>query len=268
MSLGESRSTGWRDAPVAQFAVIGDPIEHSRSPEMHAAAFRSLGLPYRTVRVHVEPGEVDEALEHLASIGFLGVNVTVPHKEAAWRWSGRSGDGLSARIGAANTLRLATRECINTDGPGFVDTLESLPERALLLGAGGSARAIAASLEDAGVELTIWNRTRERAEALKRELDLQAEILDEPDLAGFDLIVNATSAGLHGGGPGLEWGVAKPSALAYDLVYGSTPFLEAAAARGLQTMDGIPLLVAQGARSLEWWLGVEAPRAAMLKALL
>jgi shikimate dehydrogenase len=262
----------WRSPPKAEFAVIGDPVEHSLSPRMHAAAFRALGLPYRFVSLRVPAGRVGECLESLRSAGYIGVNVTVPHKEEALVWAERT-DKFSRRIRAANTVSLGERSAANTDGDGFLDTLAVLEvhpgSSALVLGAGGAARAVSAALSDAGYGLRLWNRTPERASALAESLGLPAAILDVPDPEGVALIVNATSAGFAGAAPPVLWERAPDSALAYDLSYGPAPgpFLAEAACRGLRRTDGVPLLVAQGARSLELWLGVSAPRDVMLKAI-
>lgn len=262
----------WRDAPAAEFAVIGDPIMHSLSPKMHMAAFRVLNIPYRYIAVRVPRGEVGQALDRMAALGSRGVNVTVPHKEEALEWV-READDFAGRVRSVNTISPAERQGINTDGPGFLDTLEALglPKgaRVVVLGAGGSSRAICLSLHLAGYRVGLWNRTRERAEELVRLLDAPIEVFGQPDLSNADLIVNATSAGLAGSGLDLFWQDAPKGAIAYDLVYGqpSATFLAQARSHGLRTVDGLGLLVAQGARSLEWWLGVEAPRAAMLEAI-
>ncbi|AIE84420.1 shikimate dehydrogenase family protein [Fimbriimonas ginsengisoli] len=277
----------WREAPAAEFAVIGDPVSHSLSPRMHQAAYAALGLRYRYVAVHVPAGEVGPALDHLSALSYVGVNVTVPHKEDALKWCTQI-DPLARRVQAANTLRLADKACINTDAPGFMETLESLRREAgsavlstinhqastikptvLLLGAGGSARALAFALAQAGWRLRIYNRTRERAVEMLNGLEIEAELLSQPDPEGADLILNTTSASLQGASLGIPWENASRDAVAYDLMYaeGGTPFLREAAERGLRTCDGRPLLAAQGALAFEWWLGVPAPRQVMLEAL-
>lgn len=285
----------WRGAPPGDFAVIGDPVSHSLSPRMHAAGLAQMGLDlcYRAIRVHA--GEVAPAIERLRSLGYRGVNVTVPHKAEA-RAAMRTVDEFAARCDAVNTIRLEDLHGINTDGSGFLDTLEGLVPpgcAVLLLGAGGSARALALALTLAGYNLSIFNRTRERAAALVRELAIEAEVVDDPGLQDVQLIVNATSASLRNESPisfgtgesklqtpnsrgqgqkfkvkSSESKVQSPnSKLAYDLVYGDTPFLLAAREAGLRTIDGKRLLVAQGARSLEFWLGRDAPRDAMFEAI-
>jgi shikimate dehydrogenase len=256
----------WQKAPAADFAVIGDPVAHSLSPRMHAAAYRALDLPYTYVAVQASSEELHAALNRLAALGFIGANITVPHKERALAWSPKP-DQIASRIGAANTLDFRDGSSTNTDAPGFLHTLKSLDVtggRALLLGAGGSARAIAAVLPSAGFQVSIWNRTPGRALALADEFGLT--FLERAN-ADFDLIVNTTSAGLSGDELPLDWSGCRGSALAYDLVYGETHFLRTAREHGLKTVDGIPLLAAQGALSLGWWLGIEPPFESMLEAV-
>ncbi len=257
----------WKNAPSADFAVIGDPIDHSRSPQMHSAAYDALGLVYRYICVHVSAGEVGEALEHLTHLGFRGVNVTVPHKAEAMAWS-KEPDVLAQQIGAVNTVDLITGLATNTDAPGFLDTL--LPfgfppgSNALILGAGGSARALATVLPSAGFTVDIWNRTAEKAEAFAKEFGLNR--IESPT-ANYDLIVNTTSAGLSQEKLDIDWSQHRANTVVYDLVYGQTPFLAEAHQLGLRTQDGKELLVAQGARSFRFWLGIDPPRDVMRQAI-
>lgn len=253
----------WREAPPGDFAVIGDPVGHSRSPRMHTAAYEALGLPYRYVAIRVPVGEVAPAFEHLKGLGYRGVNVTVPHKAEANAWA-----GSSSRSGSVNTVNLATGEGIDTDGLGFLDTLRGLgvkpPSKVLMLGAGGTARALAAVLPGAGYSVKVWNRTGSRAGELAEEFGLEVE---EYPSADFDLVVNTTSAGLTGDRIPIDWSRARAGMVAYDLVYGDTPFLQEAAQLHLRRLDGKALLVAQGARAFEWWLGIEPPRDVMMDAI-
>ncbi|MFZ4506956.1 MAG: shikimate dehydrogenase family protein [Fimbriimonas sp.] len=261
----------WRDAEPADYAVIGDPVHHSLSPTMHMAAYRELGLDLRYVAVHVPEGELESALSHLESLGYHGVNATIPHKSAAAAWA-QVRSPLVERAQVANTLRFRDRASLNTDGPGFMDTLSDLgvtSGRVLVLGAGGSARALFVVLAEAGYEISAFNRTRARLTSLLTEVQVNATVLDAPSLDGFDLILNTTASSLQGENLDLPWSEARPDALAYDLMYSAepTPFLRSAAAHGLQTTDGLGMLVAQGARALEWWLGVPAPRDVMRRAI-
>lgn len=257
----------WREAPKADFAVIGDPIEHSRSPQMHSAAYKALGLDHRYVAIHVLVGEVRAALDHLQSLGYRGVNVTVPHKAEAMEWSSEP-DALSKQIGVVNTIDLTTGLATNTDAPGFMDTLIPFGLKAgssaLLMGAGGSARALAVILSASGFRVDIWNRTLSRAEELAKEFKLSVV---EQASAAYDLVINTTSAGLSQAILPIDWKNRKYSTVAYDLVYGQTPFLQTASELGLRTQDGKELLVAQGARSFRFWLGIDPPRDVMRQAI-
>ncbi len=263
----------WIEAPAAEFAVIGDPVTHSLSPLMHGAAYRKLGLPYRYVAIHVVPGQVAAALDRLRTLGYRGVNVTVPHKEEALAWA-EDVEPLAARVRAANTLRLADQSCINTDAPGFLVTLLDFHPKektALLLGAGGSARAIAVALLGAGYSLSLYNRTFSKALSLAEELGIpRNSVLQQANPSGAALLVNTTSASLNNDELPILWDMVEPETLAYDLMYSKmpTPFLKSAALHKLATLDGLRMLVAQGARSFEWWLGLPAPRDAMLEAIL
>ena len=262
----------WREAPEGDFAVIGDPVAHSLSPRMHMAAYRALALPYRYNAIHVPRGEVVMALNHLNSLGYRGINVTVPHKEEVLSWASDV-DPLAKQVRAANTLRMTDRACINTDAPGFMDTLEpysGFRKTVLLLGAGGSARAIAVALLDSSFEVFLYNRTHSKAVALAVELGMEpSHVRLEPDPSGVAFIVNTTSASLTNDEIPIPWERAETEALAYDLMYAKepTPFLKAAARRGLPGLDGRNLLAAQGARSFEWWLDIPAPRTVMLEAI-
>jgi shikimate dehydrogenase len=263
----------WRDAPRARFAVIGDPIGHSLSPQMQNAALRDLGVDGEYVAIRVEPSEACVALDHLAGLGYEGVNVTVPNKGAVLPWL-TSVEPFAARVGAVNTIKLATRTGTNTDGPGFLQTFTGLGVKfrayVLMLGAGGSARAILTALASEDFDTWIWNRTKERAEALVEESRVGTRVVDTIDPSLYDLIINGTSSTLQEAAElPIDWSRAKHGAVAYDLSYPESKslFLRGAKAVGLKTKDGLGLLVAQGALSLEWWLGVEPNREVMLEAV-
>jgi len=258
---------------MADYAVIGDPVSHSLSPQMHSAAYAKMGLPYAYLAIRVEQGKVGEALDHLRKAGYKGINVTVPHKEEALEWC-EAREPLAVRARAANTIRLETKECINTDAPGFLATLRGVDlaaKTALVLGAGGSARAILLALQSAGFETLLHNRTRSKAVDLAAELDMPREsVLEVADPSGIALIVNTTSASLQSENVPVLWHHASDSTVAYDLMYASalTPFLSYAASLGMPTMDGRLMLMEQGALAFEWWTGLKAPRDAMMAALL
>lgn len=241
-------SQNWRDAPDnAQFAVIGDPVLHSLSPAMHAAAFSRLGLSHRYVALQVPAGEVRQALTHLESLGYIGVNVTVPHKAEALSWC-NSLNEVSQRAQSVNAIRLRDRSGVSTDGAGFVSAVPPKVKRALVLGSGGSARVVAVALDQIGVHVEVWARNENRAH------EMGFPVASKPRAKDFDLVVNATSAGLSGVALSVDW--TGSAATAYDLAYGNAAeaFLRAARDSGHSTIDGFRMLAEQGARSLEFWL--------------
>lgn len=262
--------TDWRDAPPAEYGVVGDPIGHSLSPRMHRAAFRELGWTYAYRAIRVPAAEFNPALDWLTRLGYRGLNVTQPLKEAAFAWADEI-DEESRRYGALNTLCLARRRGTNTDAPGFLDVLNQLKARAnssvLLLGAGGTAQALARALIRAGFRLGIWNRTLSSAQALAASIGGQA--LADAAVADFEIIVNTTAAHLTGDCPLIDWRGASGVAIAIDAGYGvgPTPFMRQATDCGVPTTDGRSLLLAQGARSFEWWHETPAPREAMQAAI-
>lgn len=246
----------WRLAPAADYAVLGDPVVHSLSPRLHTWAYTALGLERSYVAIRVAPGEVSEALDHLRALGYRGVNLTVPHKLEAFGWC-PSHEEWAARVGVVNTIDLRTRHGANTDAPGFLASLAGLAVgRALVLGAGGSAVAVVRALVSVGWDVTVWARRPEAAAALG------VGVANTLRTKGFDLVVNATSAGLAGETLPVEW---AGTGLAYDLVYGpaAQPFLQAAHQAGWATQDGLSMLIHQAALALDQWEGCEPPVAAM-----
>jgi shikimate dehydrogenase len=260
---------------MKRLAVIGHPVAHSRSPAMHAAALAELGLAdeWSYEAIDLAPDEFEPRVRAMAAEGFVGVNVTVPHKGAALSLA----DSLSEtarEIGAANTLSLASAEihADNTDAQGLLDSLPDSPEgkRTLVLGAGGAARAAVWALVREGAEVAVWNRTALRAEHLCEELG--GAPVESFQAGTYELIVNTSAAGLGGENPFAALPL-DPADLGYgqtvvDLVYGERPsrLLAAAEAAGVTSVDGIEVLVRQGALSLAIWTGrepsVEAMRAA------
>ena len=252
---------------TALAGVLGHPVAHSRSPAMHNAAFGALGLDWRYVRLPVPPALFAETTRALPGSGYRGANVTIPHKVAALSVADTA-TAAAVGVGAANTLSFAVDGAIeadNTDAGGFLDARgESLRgRRALVRGAGGAGRAVAWALREEGAaEILIWNRTPERATELARELGV--EPVSSPRSA--DIVVNATSVGLEAadaaeavralGLPRLD-----APAVAVDLVYAEEPTPVAAWAErvGARVVDGLEVLVRQGARSFARWTGEEAP---------
>jgi shikimate dehydrogenase len=244
---------------------------------MHNAAFRAVGLDWRYLKLPVPPERFAETAHALPGSGYRGANVTIPHKLAALEVADEASPAARA-IGAANTLSFGADGAIaaeNTDAGGLIDALDDPPGglRALVLGAGGAARAAIWALREAGAaEVLVWNRTRGRADAVAGELGGRVVSRAEP----CDLLVNATSVGLD---PrvdeaaalaelGLDGLPAPP--IVVDLVYrafGEAPPVTAWAARaGARVVDGIEVLVRQGGLSFELWTGRPAPLEAMRAA--
>jgi shikimate dehydrogenase len=246
--------------------VIGFPVGHSRSPAMMNAAFAELALDWRYVALPLPPERFEQTVRALPGSGYRGANVTIPHKLAAHDLADDLSDSARA-IGAVNTLTFHEDGRIagdNTDAGGLIDALgEPLPASALVLGAGGAARAAAWALAQAGVEVTVWNRTPERAADLAGELGV--EQAERPGPA--ELLVNATSVGLRPG-DSLDGLPLVDARVVVDLVYGAaqTPFARWAEERGARVIDGLEVLVRQGARSLELWTGREPPVDVMRRA--
>jgi shikimate dehydrogenase len=269
---------------MRRLGVLGWPVAHSRSPAMHNAALQALGMEdWRYQALPVPPEMFTETVRALGQVGFVGANVTIPHKPAALALAEQSSVAARA-IGAANTLTFAADGTIaaeNTDAPGLIAALAnmdgaSVPKgmSALVLGAGGSARAAVWALREAGArEVSVWNRTPERAAELARELG--ARTVSEPERA--ELLVNCTSVGLERSASepeglnqlGLTFDQVGEYSYVVDLVYRSrsiTQLLAAAREHGARTLDGLEILVAQGALSLELWTGRRAPLEVMRRA--
>lgn len=264
------------------FAVIGHPIAHSLSPQMHEAGYKALGLKADYRRFDVHPDQLGNAVLGLKALGFAGWNVTLPHKEAIIPFL----DDLSLeaqRIGAVNTVKREGDRLIghNTDGGGFVRAVEGLLEgfrgkRAVILGAGGAARGIAFALAEEGMRLEIRNRTPAKAKKLAEDLaDLAAEVswggLEEGAwLKEVDLVVQTTSVGLHHEAYPLSLrGIAKET-LVVDIIFNpwETFFLKEAKELGCRTLNGLDMLLYQGALAWEFWFGKEAPVEVMREALV
>ena len=276
---------------MRRLGVLGWPVAHSRSPAMHNAAFAALAMDgWRFQQLPVPPALFDEVTAALGRSGFAGANVTIPHKQAALALAHTASEA-AREIGAANTLSFAadgTIAAANTDAPGLISALWQSPRglRVQVLGAGGSARAAVWAVREAGAaEVSVWNRTPERAQALARELGVRAVSEPRPG----ELLINCTSVGLHAPSDAAETReTLEPSATeleelnqlgltfdlvgkyqyVVDLVYrtGATALLATARRHGARTLDGIDLLVAQGALSFELWTRRSAPREVMRAA--
>lgn len=274
------------DAKIPLAGVIGSPIAHSKSPALHGYWLKTLGIAGFYIPMDVTQSDLSEVLRLLPKLGFVGVNVTIPHKETVLGLADIVTD-RAALIGAANTLIFRQDGRIyadNTDGYGFIANLKQAAPNwqpaagsAAVLGAGGAARAVIASLIEVGVpEIRLANRTRQRAEALRSEFGAKVAVHDWAQ-AGTMLedavtVVNTTALGMVGKP---EFRVPldglSPRALVTDLVYTPlrTSFLEAAAQRGCTTVDGLGMLLHQASPAFERWFGTRptvdaATRAAVL----
>jgi shikimate dehydrogenase len=283
---------------VTRLGVLGWPVAHSRSPAMHNAALAAMGMTgWRYQRLPVPPALLADVLRALAGSGFHGANVTVPHKRAALALADRA-SADAREIGAANTLSFAQDGAVVADNTDAAGLLAALPVSARglsaqVLGAGGSARAAVWALFHDGVsEVMVWNRTPRRARELADELGGSAVATPQP----ADLLVNCTSVGLavpdRRRGPetqrhdpvavepsatdagalnqlGLTFDQVGEYHYVVDLPYGDgpTPLLRAARAQRVRAVDGLDVLVAQGALSLQLWTGRQAPLEAMRRAV-
>jgi shikimate dehydrogenase len=266
---------------MKRLAVLGHPVSHSRSPVMQNAALEALGLSgeWSYEAIDVGPGEFEGRVRELAGQGFAGVNLTIPHKEAALAVADDASEA-AYEIGAANTLSFRPGEirADNTDASGL---LAALPLRvegksALVLGAGGSARAVVWALAGQGGAVSVWNRTPERADALVRALagagrDTVAEgrlrsVTEEQACANeYELIVNCTAVGMSDEDPFAELPLDSKrfdaEIVLVDLVYAGeeSRLVRAARERKATAVDGLEVLVRQGAESLRIWTGMEPP---------
>lgn len=262
-----------------RYAVIGNPVAHSKSPWIHAQFARATGQDIAYLRIESPLDGFERTLAEFVAAGGRGANVTLPFKAQAFRCC----NALSARAQearAVNTLVLKDGQVYgdNTDGAGLLRDLSvnlgraPSGKRVLLMGAGGAAQGVLGPLLAARLgQLVIANRTPARAQALAARFPAEPVIACGYDrLAGqsFDLVINATSAGLTGELPALPAGLFHSGALAYDLLYGrETAFLAFARAAGAATSDGSGMLVEQAAESFQLWRGVRPPTADVLAAL-
>ena len=268
---------------MKRLAVLGQPIAHSRSPAMQTAALEALGLAggWSYEAIEMPPADFAELTRALPSEGFVGANITIPHKEAALTLASDASQAAT-EIGAANTLSFIGDRirADNTDAPGLIAALPAPPsgKRTLVLGAGGSARAAVWALSRQGAGVEVWNRTGERADEVVRDLaragegtDAEGRLApvsaDQARAAPYDLIVNCTAVGLPDGPEDpfeqlpIEPDQLGPDTTLVDLVYGGeeTRLVGEARARGAVTVGGLEVLVRQGAESLRTWTGLEPP---------
>ena len=268
--------------PPDRYALVGHPVEHSRSPLIHTVFARQTGQRLTYELIDAEPAAFETAVRGFGAAGGKGMNVTVPHKEAAFALCSRSSDAATA-AGAVNTISITEGALTghNTDGIGLIHDLtvnlrqQLADARIVVLGAGGAARGIIGPLvSENPAELTIANRTKERADEIVAKLGatlLVARGFTElADLAPPDFLINATSAGLKGEAPPFPTSLVGPRTFCYDLVYSSsdTPFVAWAKTHGAaRAVHGWGMLVEQAAESFAIWRGVRPDTKPLLKQI-
>lgn len=275
------------DSKIPLAAVIGHPIAHSKSPNVHGYWLRKYGLRGHYIPLDIAPDKLADLLPRLADLGFVGANVTIPHKEKVMEIADLITDRATL-IGAANTLIFRKDGRIhadNTDGYGFIENIrQAIPDwtpksgPAVVFGAGGASRAVLASLLDVGVpKIMLTNRTRIRAEKLKEDFGNRIQVVDWVQagnvLEEADLVVNTTSLGMTGK-PEMRVPLdgLKPGAIVNDLVYTplQTRLLATAEQQGCRVVDGLGMLLHQAVPGFERWFGKrpvvdENVRAAVLR---
>lgn len=261
-----------------RLGIIGNPVDHSRSPKMQNAAFAALGMDHVYELWHTEDDEVAARVASIRDVNIAGANVTVPHKQAVMEHLDEISE-TARRIGAVNTIIPKGDRLIgdNTDAPGFSASIKEKypdfkPETVIVLGAGGASRAVIVAMQELSAKVIIANRTRSKADLLASELE--ADTIDWDEIAAtlpdVNLLVNATSLGWHDEVVLPVEVIAKlpEGALAADLTYRDTPFLQSAAAHGKLTLDGAGMLIHQGVRAFELWFGITPPVDVMRQAAL
>jgi shikimate dehydrogenase len=265
-------------------AVIGDPIRHSRSPQILNAAFAATGLDWVYVALEVGEGRVPAALEGVRAMGIAGLSVTMPHKTAVAAYLGRTGDPAGDDL-SPEARRLQAVNCVanrdgalighNTDGAGFVASLRAdagvdpAGARCVVLGAGGAARALVLALAGAGAaEVAVVNRTASTAEAAAALAGECGRVAGPEQVGVADVVVNATPVGMDGESLPLDPGLLRHGQLVADIIVEpvETPLLREAALRGARTLGGLGMLAHQAATAFEIWTGRPAPVEAMVAA--
>ncbi|WP_307892044.1 shikimate dehydrogenase [Bacillus swezeyi] len=265
------------------YGLIGNPVAHSMSPDIHNAALQDLSLDGYYHAFHVENADLEDAVKGMRALGVQGFNVTVPHKVSIMKYLDRIDDSAKA-LGAVNTVRREKEEFVgyNTDGEGFLKSLEQSLDKPvrelslLIIGAGGAARAIFTTLASKlPNRLDVANRTPEKAEAFVKLFEGEAKTLTlqeaETNLSAYDVVIQTTSVGMHpnvGAAP-LSLVQAKETCLVCDIIYNplKTALLKEAEAKGLKVLDGVGMFIGQAALSFELWTGHE-PNMEKMKSIV
>lgn len=250
-----------------RLGIIGWPIEHSLSPAMHNAAFAALGMDWQYDKMAIPPDIVKLSLRELRDAGFIGINVTVPHKQAVMPFV--KPDEIARAVGAVNTIDFRSNSATNTDVAGIMGDLRAngvdpAGMNVVVLGAGGAARAAVYGLAEAGARIRIVNRTPQRAQELIDSMRVQAAVADVDAVGDAALIVNCTSAGMQ---PKIDESPLpddvplQPGVIVYDMVYrpAQTKLMRQVEVAGGRAIGGLGMLVRQGAAAFKIWTGVEPP---------
>jgi len=261
------------------FGIFGDPIKHSLSPAMQNAALRALGEEACYHAFHVRQEDLKDAILGAAAMGFAGLNLTIPLKEKVLELDFLQPDPLALAIGAVNTVSFLRAQGIagyNTDGWGALLALQDAGvkirgKNVLIIGAGGAARAIAYTLQQEGAEISITNRSLKRAEELAASVGAMGFCLSDLErlVPQADVIINCTSVGMREGDARLlEGSLLQSHQAVFDIVYNrETELLKDARAAGAVAVDGVMMLVYQGAKALQIWTGKKAPVDVMERAV-
>lgn len=246
-----------------KFAIFGNPVAHSKSPQMQNAGLKHINFDGNYEKHHLEDG--NEIKKAFLESNYKGANITVPHKEFAFA-NADIVRGLAKEIEAVNTYILEDGKVIayNTDAPGFLKAIESFGEiqNVLLLGAGGTAKAIALALQEKGIEVTVLNRSENKLDFFKNH-NIPSFSWENFEPKAYDLVVNSTSAGLKDDylpcDKSLLENIFKSASFAFDCVYGKiTPFLALALENGLEIKDGEDMLLFQGVLAFEYFTSIKA----------
>jgi shikimate dehydrogenase len=264
---------------VNRVGVIGYPVEHSLSPKMHMAAFAALGMvDWQYDKMAIPLDVLGHSIKELRNHGFIGINVTVPHKEAVMKLV--RADVTAQMIGAINTVDFRENVGTNTDVIGFMDDLAAYridvrDQRIVVLGAGGAARAVVYGLARAGAQVAVVNRSEARAQELARTLLVPMALMTQEQAYDWkpSLIVNCTSVGMHPEVCACPWRDVTPmpeGVTVYDTIYrpARTQLMEKAEAVGGRAYNGVGMLVRQGAAAFKLWTGVEPPIDVMREAVI
>jgi shikimate dehydrogenase len=258
-------------------AVIGDPVSHSLSPRLHNAAFAALELDWMYVACHVPEGHGADAVEDMRTLGFKGLSVTMPHKAAV----ASAVDGLSAtaaKLGVVNCVRVEDEQLIgeNTDGIGLLNSIRAQMAievedlRVVIVGAGGAARSVALTMVENGSTVGIYNRTNSSAVQVVEIVGGTSSVVQQNAIRDAELIINATPLGMAANDPmPFDVDLLRDGQSVVDLIYkpAKTTLLKEAEARGLQTLNGLGMLLYQAGEQFRLWTGQQPPIRAMAESV-